>query len=132
MKYKVLKTILIIIGLIPFIWLLFESMEDYYSSFVDIPNYLVGALINILIYPWVLLGLFPIFIGFLIPFKKDNRVVKKKEKNKKILWKVCFCIGIIPFVIPLLLSVFTFFFGFDFFFSTYYGFEGLYNFLFIW
>ena len=44
MKEKIIKTVLLIIGIIPFIWVSIISFEDYVS---DIGNYLMEMLFKI-------------------------------------------------------------------------------------
>lgn len=129
MKRKILKTILIILGFIPFIWLFCVSVEDYYNymNFIDILNYLMGTIVNLLFYPWVLLGLIPICVGLLLPLEKER--VIKKEKNRKVFWKVLLVIGILPFAIPLLLSFISAIFGLGLFYAE--GLSGI-DFLVLW
>lgn len=132
MSRKVLKILLIVLGFIPFIWLILFTFNETYSYF-DLLNFPIDVVINILTYPWVLLGLIPICIGVLLRTDKVNKHISKKEiKKKKIFWKVMLVLGTIPFIIPLVLSIICLFFGFTFFFDTIYGFEGMFSFLVIW
>ncbi len=102
MKDKTLKVLFIIIGCIPFVWLLIHTFIDEYGN----PFYvcLLDTVINLLFYPWVLIGLVFIIIGVLIPSekKKDREAVYGvKAKKKNTIWKVLLVVGIIPFAAPI-------------------------------
>ncbi len=126
MKRKILKTVLIILGLIPFVWLFCGELNAYYTDFSDLIDCLFGTIIKLIVYPWVLLGLIPICIGMLLP-SKNEKVIKKK--NRKVLWKVLLVIGILPFAIPLLLSFISSIFGLGLFYAD--GLSGI-DFLVLW
>ena len=108
MKDKTLKILFIVIGCIPFIWLFIHTFIEgigYGNPFYVI---LLDTVINILFYPWVLIGLVFIIIGVLIPSgKKEDRevVYAARIKKKNIVWKVLLGIGIIPFAAPVLTFV---------------------------
>lgn len=140
MKEKIIKTVLLIIGIIPFIWVSIISFEDYVS---DIGNYLMEMLFKILQYPLVLLGIVPIFIAISMPSRNLPKKVDgfmSKEKNKKLIWIVLLFIGIIPFVIPLIAGIYDSITGFSGLCfiecDNYYGFQAfidsiyLYSFIF--
>lgn len=127
MKRKILKIVLIILGFIPFIWLFCGELNDYYTDFSDIIDCLLSAIVKLIVYPWVLLGLIPICMGILLPLEKERII--KKGKNRKVFWKVLLVIGILPFAIPLLISFISAIFGLGLFYAE--GLSGI-DFLVLW
>ena len=127
MKRKILKIVLIILVFIPFIWLFCGELNDYYTDFSDIIDCLLSAIVKLIVYPWVLLGLIPICMGILLPLEKERII--KKGKNRKVFWKVLLVIGILPFAIPLLISFISAIFGLGLFYAE--GLSGV-DFLVLW
>ena len=102
MKDKTLKLLFIILGIIPVIWLLGYTVVDSWE-YLSISNYFVDVVLNIGMFPWVLVGIVLIIIGVLIPTDKKENL--GKTKNKKALWIVLLIVGIIPLAGPILMAI---------------------------
>lgn len=55
-----------------------------------------------------------------------------KMKKKKIIWVILLIIGLIPFLIPLLFGIISFFSGFSFLSAYSKGFEAMFGIIFLW
>lgn len=107
MKKNILKIFLIIIGIIPFIFVLSQSFISALSSSDFFLNLIVYFTLFIFARPWLLLSIIPFIIGVIMPSNKQKtKDTELNKKNNNIKWIVLLIIGIVPFILILMKGIY--------------------------
>ena len=135
MNKKILKYSLIILGILPFIYLIYITFLhtiEYTNDILDvIRNIPVQFILEMLDYPYLLIGLIPLIIGILIDSKQPQNNTKEKKVPKNLKWKILLIIGLLPFIFVLAYGIYSMLEGFSFFSTSYHGIDAFIFFLFI-